>query len=85
MEDRLCALFAEFRLGRSPSPRRSQRGESSDRKENPPEKEEQATDLSYLRIRVDFPSTRRWRPDQVDFARRAVFPLSQDLEGFYGR
>ncbi|RWW69314.1 hypothetical protein BHE74_00023095 [Ensete ventricosum] len=49
MEDKLCALFVEFRLGRSPSPRRSQRGESFDRKENPPEKEEQATDSSYLR------------------------------------
>ncbi|RWW50789.1 hypothetical protein BHE74_00042917 [Ensete ventricosum] len=54
-EDKLCTLFAEFRLARSPSPRRSQRGESSDRKENPPEKEEQATDSSYPRIKVDFP------------------------------
>ncbi|RWW47287.1 hypothetical protein BHE74_00046739 [Ensete ventricosum] len=57
MEDRLRALITEFRLGRSPSRRRSQRDESSDRKENPPEKEEQATDSSYPRIRVDFP---RW-------------------------
>ncbi|RWW85415.1 hypothetical protein BHE74_00005915 [Ensete ventricosum] len=38
MEDRLRALFTEFRLGRSPTPRRSQRGESSNRKENPPER-----------------------------------------------
>ncbi|RWW14217.1 hypothetical protein BHE74_00057742 [Ensete ventricosum] len=57
MEDRLRALFVEFRFGRSPSPRSSQRGGSSDRKENPPKKEEQATDSSYPRIRVDFP---RW-------------------------
>ncbi|RWW86376.1 hypothetical protein BHE74_00004850 [Ensete ventricosum] len=57
MEDRLRALFTEFRLGQSPSPRRSHCGESFDRKENPPEKEEQATDSSYQRIRVDFP---RW-------------------------
>ncbi|RZS05632.1 hypothetical protein BHM03_00036168 [Ensete ventricosum] len=49
MKDKLCTLFVEFRLGRSPSPRRSQRGESFDRKENPPEKEEQAIDSSYLR------------------------------------
>ncbi|RRT38304.1 hypothetical protein B296_00049966 [Ensete ventricosum] len=54
--DRLRAV-AEFRLGRSPSPRRSQCGESSDRKENPPEEEEQVTNSSYSRIRVDFP---RW-------------------------
>ncbi|RWV91171.1 hypothetical protein GW17_00046562 [Ensete ventricosum] len=55
MEDKLCALFVEFRLGRSPSPRRSQCGRSSDCKENQPEKEEQVTDPSYPCIRVDFP------------------------------
>ncbi|RRT63150.1 hypothetical protein B296_00033359 [Ensete ventricosum] len=57
MEDKLCALFVEFRLGRSPNPRRSQCGGSSDCKENQPEKDEQATDPSYPCIRVDFP---RW-------------------------
>ncbi|RWV97000.1 hypothetical protein GW17_00040243 [Ensete ventricosum] len=57
VEDRLRALFAEFRLGRSPSSRRSQCGENSDHIENPPEKEEQATDSSYPCIRVEFP---RW-------------------------
>ncbi|RWW14044.1 hypothetical protein GW17_00022224 [Ensete ventricosum] len=56
MLDRLRAV-AEFRLGGSPSPRRSQCGESSDRKENPPEEEEQVTNSSYSHIRVDFP---RW-------------------------
>ncbi|RWV94249.1 hypothetical protein GW17_00043230 [Ensete ventricosum] len=55
MEDRLRALFAEFRLGRSSSTRRSQPGESSNCKENPPEKEEQVMDSSYPYIRVDFP------------------------------
>ncbi|RZR85656.1 hypothetical protein BHM03_00012675 [Ensete ventricosum] len=54
MEDKLRALFVEFKLGRSLSPMRSQHGESSDRKENPPEKEEQATESSYQRMRVDF-------------------------------
>ncbi|RRT53501.1 hypothetical protein B296_00002449 [Ensete ventricosum] len=54
MEDKLRALFVGFKLGRSLSPMRSQHGESSDRKENPPEKEEQATELSYQRMRVDF-------------------------------
>ncbi|RRT56637.1 hypothetical protein B296_00028643 [Ensete ventricosum] len=54
IKDRIRALFAEFRLGQSPSSRRSQRGESSNCKENPPDKEEQATNSSYPRIRVDF-------------------------------
>ncbi|RZR72480.1 hypothetical protein BHM03_00013903 [Ensete ventricosum] len=43
MEDILCALFAEFKLGQSLSPKRSKCCESSDRKENPPKKVEQAT------------------------------------------
>ncbi|RRT63513.1 hypothetical protein B296_00012215 [Ensete ventricosum] len=55
--NKLYALFVEFKLGRSPRPRRSQDGESSYHKENPPEKEEQATDSSCPRMRVDFP---RW-------------------------
>ncbi|RWW54518.1 hypothetical protein BHE74_00038896 [Ensete ventricosum] len=55
IKDRLRALFAEFRLGQWLSPRRSQYGESSDHKKNPPEKEEQATDSSYPCMRVDFP------------------------------
>ncbi|RWV84885.1 hypothetical protein GW17_00053373, partial [Ensete ventricosum] len=57
MEDRLRALFVEFRLGRSPSPRRSQHDESSNYKKNPPKKEEQSMDSSCQRMRVDFP---RW-------------------------
>ncbi|RRT56773.1 hypothetical protein B296_00022149 [Ensete ventricosum] len=60
IKDKLHALFVLFRLGRSPSPRRSQRGESSNQKENPPEKAEQATDSSYPCTRVDFP---RWEED----------------------
>ncbi|RRT58587.1 hypothetical protein B296_00016120 [Ensete ventricosum] len=35
MDARLRALFEEFRLGRSPSPRRSQHGANSDCKKNP--------------------------------------------------
>ncbi|RWV78980.1 hypothetical protein GW17_00059959 [Ensete ventricosum] len=57
MEDRLRALFAEFRLGRSPSPMKPQQGESSER---PTKKEEQATDLMQPRMRVDFP---RWEEE----------------------
>ncbi|RZR78500.1 hypothetical protein BHM03_00003864 [Ensete ventricosum] len=37
MDAKLPALFEEFRLGRSPSPRRSQHGANSDYKKNPPE------------------------------------------------
>ncbi|RWV77434.1 hypothetical protein GW17_00061736 [Ensete ventricosum] len=57
MEDTLRTLFVEFRLGQSPSPTRSQQGESSYHKENPPEKAEQAMDSAYPRIWVHFP---RW-------------------------
>ncbi|RWV96226.1 hypothetical protein BHE74_00035097 [Ensete ventricosum] len=49
MENKLSALFAEFRLGLSLSLTRSQQGESSVHKENPPEKEEQATDSASAR------------------------------------
>ncbi|RWW08541.1 hypothetical protein GW17_00028010 [Ensete ventricosum] len=55
MENKMHDLFVEFRLGRSPSPTRSQQGESPYRKENPPEKEEHAMNLASTRMRVDFP------------------------------
>ncbi|RWW15207.1 hypothetical protein GW17_00020966 [Ensete ventricosum] len=57
IKDKLRALFEEFRLGRSESPKRSQRGKISDHKENPMEKGDQAPDSSCPRMRVDFP---RW-------------------------
>ncbi|RZS21742.1 hypothetical protein BHM03_00054425 [Ensete ventricosum] len=57
MKDRLRDLFAEFRIGRSPSPTISQQSKSS---EMPPEKEEQASDVMQPRMRVDFP---RWEGD----------------------
>ncbi|RWW62603.1 hypothetical protein BHE74_00030271 [Ensete ventricosum] len=44
LEDKLRALFAEFKVGRSPSLTKSQQGEGLDHKKRPPEKEEQATD-----------------------------------------
>ncbi|RWV77425.1 hypothetical protein GW17_00061747 [Ensete ventricosum] len=55
MEDKLRALFAEFKVGRSPSLTKSQQGEGLDHKKRPPEKEEQATDPAQPRMRVDFP------------------------------
>ncbi|RWW36642.1 hypothetical protein BHE74_00058328 [Ensete ventricosum] len=73
MEDKLRALFVEFKLGRSLSPMRSQHGESSDRKENPPEKEEQATESSYQRMRVDFLDGKT-ETRGMDFVRGAILP-----------
>ncbi|RWW56043.1 hypothetical protein BHE74_00037267 [Ensete ventricosum] len=57
IEDKLRALFEEFRLGRSESPKRSQCEESSDRKKNQSEKGNQAHASTYPRMRMDFP---RW-------------------------
>ncbi|RZR74461.1 hypothetical protein BHM03_00037220 [Ensete ventricosum] len=57
IEDRIHALFAKFSLGRPPSPRRSQQGESSNHKEDFQEKGGPMTDPHYPRMRVDFP---RW-------------------------
>ncbi|RZR71848.1 hypothetical protein BHM03_00007907 [Ensete ventricosum] len=57
MEDRLRALFAEFKLGRSPSPTRLHRGERLDYKEIPLEKEEHKMDSAPTCMRVGFP---RW-------------------------
>ncbi|RRT64013.1 hypothetical protein B296_00021606 [Ensete ventricosum] len=54
MEDKLRALFIEFRIGRSPCLAKSQQGESSER---PPETDEQATDSTQPYMRMDFP---RW-------------------------
>ncbi|RWV94762.1 hypothetical protein GW17_00042670, partial [Ensete ventricosum] len=58
MEDKLHALFEEFRLDRSESLRRFQHGESSYHKENPTEKGDQAADSSCPCMRVNFP---RWK------------------------
>ncbi|RWW89297.1 hypothetical protein BHE74_00001768 [Ensete ventricosum] len=55
IEEKLCAHFAEFSLGRPPSPRRSQQGESSDRREDFQEKGAPMTDPPYPRMTVDFP------------------------------
>ncbi|RRT63040.1 hypothetical protein B296_00039003 [Ensete ventricosum] len=56
MEDKF-GLLAEFNLGRPSSPRKSQHGESSDRKQNASKRGEHATDSLYPRMRIDFP---RW-------------------------
>ncbi|RRT57618.1 hypothetical protein B296_00018022 [Ensete ventricosum] len=55
MEDILRALFEEFRLGQSESPKRSQHEESSYHKENQSKKGDQAQDSVYPCMRVTFP------------------------------
>ena len=50
LENKLHALFVEFRIGQPSSPTKFQQGESSER---PPEKEGQPSDMLQLRIRVD--------------------------------
>ncbi|RWV89978.1 hypothetical protein GW17_00047851, partial [Ensete ventricosum] len=54
VENRLRALFAEFGLGRSPSPTKFQQSVSL---EMPLKKKERATDMRQPRMREDFP---RW-------------------------
>ncbi|RZS09898.1 hypothetical protein BHM03_00041034 [Ensete ventricosum] len=52
LEDKLRALFVEFKIGQPPSPTKFQKGESS---EMPPEKERQPSDMLQPCMRVDFP------------------------------
>ncbi|RRT65069.1 hypothetical protein B296_00008038 [Ensete ventricosum] len=59
MDAKLCALFEEFRLGRSPSLRRSQHGANSDYKKNPSE--------VRARIRHGSPTPRRCRSPLFNF------------------
>ncbi|RRT81287.1 hypothetical protein B296_00002545 [Ensete ventricosum] len=82
MEDKLRSLFAEFRLGRLPSPTKLQQGESPDHKENPPEKEEHATNPASTRIRVDF---HRWEdgdPTVSLLRTKRYFHYHRTLEAF---
>ncbi|RZR83722.1 hypothetical protein BHM03_00010407 [Ensete ventricosum] len=53
IEGKLHALFVEFRIGRSPSPMKSQQGESLHHKERTPQ-EEQIMDSVQPCMRVDF-------------------------------
>ncbi|RRT39199.1 hypothetical protein B296_00024559 [Ensete ventricosum] len=70
IEDKLRALFKEFRSGRSRSPKRSQLEESSNHKENPVEKGDQALDPSCPRTTVDFP---RWEDgDPIGFPNSGI-------------
>ncbi|RWW51409.1 hypothetical protein BHE74_00042246 [Ensete ventricosum] len=59
MEDKIWTLLAELSLGRPPSPKKSQQGESSDRKDEFQERGGSMTDPYYPRMRIDFPMGRR--------------------------
>ncbi|RZS09014.1 hypothetical protein BHM03_00040047 [Ensete ventricosum] len=65
VEDRLRALFAEFGLGRTPSPTKFQQSASLER---PLKKKERATDMRQPRMREDFP---RWEGDLTRWISRA--------------
>ncbi|RWW56732.1 hypothetical protein BHE74_00036536 [Ensete ventricosum] len=79
MEDRLCALFAKFKLGRYPSPTNFQQGESLER---PSEKEGQPSNMMQPCMRVDFP---RWEGDPIGWIPRVELttadagPQDQDV------
>ncbi|RWV96499.1 hypothetical protein GW17_00040784 [Ensete ventricosum] len=76
VEDRLRALFPEFGLGRSPSPKNFQQSASSER---PLKKKVRATDMMQSRMREDFP---RWEGDPKGWISRAkhYFHHHQTLE-----
>ncbi|RWW40341.1 hypothetical protein BHE74_00054249 [Ensete ventricosum] len=57
MEEKMRSLFAEFSIGRLLSPRKSQHGETSDRRDDPQEHGHITFDLNNSRMKVDFP---RW-------------------------
>ncbi|RRT37876.1 hypothetical protein B296_00041220 [Ensete ventricosum] len=57
MEEKMRSLFAEFSIGRPSSPRKSQHGETSDRRDDPQEYGHITSDLNNPCIKDDFP---RW-------------------------
>ncbi|RWV79233.1 hypothetical protein GW17_00059672 [Ensete ventricosum] len=54
MEEKMRSLFAEFSIGRSPSPKKSQQGETSDRRDDPQEHGHIIPDPNISRMKVDF-------------------------------
>ncbi|RWV77643.1 hypothetical protein GW17_00061501 [Ensete ventricosum] len=57
IEEKMQSLFAEFSIGRPSSPRKSQHGETLDRRDDPQECGHITSDLNNPRMKVDFP---RW-------------------------
>ncbi|RWV94774.1 hypothetical protein GW17_00042643, partial [Ensete ventricosum] len=57
MEEKMRSLFAEFSIGRPSSSRKSQHGETSDRRDDPKKHGHITSDLNNPYMKVDFP---RW-------------------------
>ncbi|RWV91343.1 hypothetical protein GW17_00046374 [Ensete ventricosum] len=57
MEEKMRSLFVEFSIGRLSNPRKSQYGETSDRRDDPQEYGHIISDLNNPCMKVDFP---RW-------------------------
>ncbi|RRT72936.1 hypothetical protein B296_00007788 [Ensete ventricosum] len=57
MEKKMRSLFTEFSIGRLSNPRKSQHGETSDRRDDPQEHGHITSDLNNPCMKVDFP---RW-------------------------
>ncbi|RWV82623.1 hypothetical protein GW17_00055860 [Ensete ventricosum] len=55
MEEKMRSLFSEFSIGRPLSPRKSQHGETSDRKDDPQEYGHITFDLNNSCMKIDFP------------------------------
>ncbi|RZS19214.1 hypothetical protein BHM03_00051586 [Ensete ventricosum] len=69
MEEKMRSLFVEFSMGRPLSPKKSQQGETSDRRDDPQEHGHIVPDPNTSRIKVDFP---RWdEEDLVGWITRA--------------
>ncbi|RZS21516.1 hypothetical protein BHM03_00054169 [Ensete ventricosum] len=60
MEVKMRSLFAEFSMGRPPSPKKSQQGETSDQRDDPREHGHIISDPNNSRMKVDFP---RWEKE----------------------
>ncbi|RZS22301.1 hypothetical protein BHM03_00055058 [Ensete ventricosum] len=57
MKEKTQSLFIEFSMGRTPSPKKSQQGETSDRRDDPQEHGRIILDPNTSHMKVDFP---RW-------------------------
>ncbi|RZR88487.1 hypothetical protein BHM03_00016086 [Ensete ventricosum] len=69
IEEKMRSFFAEFSIGRLSNPRKSQHGETSDRRDDPQEHGHITSDLNNPHMRVDFP---RWKEgDPIGWISRA--------------
>ncbi|RWW48350.1 hypothetical protein BHE74_00045580 [Ensete ventricosum] len=68
MEEKMRSLFAEFSIGQPPSPKKSQQGETSDRRYQPQEHGHIIPNPNNPRMKVDFP---RWEGGPIGWISRA--------------